>query len=73
MPMDAVELQICRCWCNQRLGGRTHLRRNGDGLTLPALATPMLQWVARTCDLGHGVAAKDSHLANVSRLLATAS
>ncbi|MFN3594938.1 MAG: Acg family FMN-binding oxidoreductase [Thiobacillaceae bacterium] len=43
-----------------------HPRRQGDGLTIPALAAPLAQAVVRTFDLGNGVAAKDQQLASGS-------
>lgn len=43
-----------------------HPRRQGDGLTIPALAAPLAQAVVRTFDLGDGVAAKDQQLASGS-------
>lgn len=39
-----------------------HPRRDGDGLSLPALAAPIAQAVVRSFDLGNGVAAKDEQL-----------
>lgn len=46
-----------------------HPRREGDGLTMPALAVPIAQAVVRTFDMGNGVAAKDQQLASASPLL----
>lgn len=43
-----------------------HPRRQGDGLTVPALAAPIAQAVVRTFDMGNGVAAKDQQLATAS-------
>lgn len=43
-----------------------HPRRQGDGLTVPALAAPIAQAVVRTFDMGNGVAAKDQQLASAS-------
>lgn len=39
-----------------------HPRREGDGLSVPALAAPIAQAVVRTFDMGNGVAAKDQEL-----------
>lgn len=39
-----------------------HPRRDGDGLSVPALAAPMARAVVRTFDMGNGVAAKDEQL-----------
>ncbi|WP_294621733.1 hypothetical protein [uncultured Roseovarius sp.] len=47
-----------------------HPRRAGDGLTLPGLAIPIARMVVRRFDLGDGVAARDSDLADHSPLLA---
>jgi len=47
-----------------------HPRRAGDGLTLPGLAVPIARMVVRRFDLGDGVAARDSDLADHSPLLA---
>jgi nitroreductase len=54
----------------RELAAWMHPRRRGDGLSLPALAVPVAQWVVRTFDLGGGVAAKDQQLAEGSPLLA---
>lgn len=43
-----------------------HPGREGDGLTVPALARPIAQAVVRTFDMGNGVAAKDQQLATGS-------
>lgn len=64
-------------WANpswrRELAAWMHPRRRGDGLTLPALAVPVAQLVVRSFDMGHGVAAKDRHLADGSPLLAVLS
>ncbi len=39
-----------------------HPRREGDGLSVPALTAPIAQAVVRTFDMGNGVAAKDQQL-----------
>lgn len=39
-----------------------HPRRDGDGLSVPALAAPIAQAVVRTFDMGNGVSAKDRQL-----------
>jgi Nitroreductase family len=54
----------------RELAAWMHPRRRGDGLSLPALAVAVAQWVVRTFDLGGGVAAKDQQLAEGSPLLA---
>lgn len=43
-----------------------HPRRDGDGLSVPALAAPIAQAVVRTFDMGNGVAAKDQQLLTAS-------
>jgi nitroreductase len=43
-----------------------HSRREGDGLSVPALAAPIAQAVVRTFDMGKGVAAKDQQLLTAS-------
>jgi nitroreductase len=45
-------------------------RRRGDGLTVPALTAPVVQFVVRTFDMGGSVGAKDRQLAEASPLLA---
>ena len=64
-------------WANpswrRELAAWMHPRRRGDGLTLPALTVPVAQLVVRSFDMGHGVAAKDRHLADESPLLAVLS
>jgi len=47
-----------------------HPRRRGDGITLPWLALPAARLVVRSFDMGGGVAAHDSQLAEGSPLLA---
>ena len=68
---DAVQ------WANpswrRELAAWMHLRRRGDGLTLPTLAIPVAQMVVRTFDMGEGVAAKDRQLADESPVLAVLS
>lgn len=64
-------------WANpswrRELAAWMHPRRQGDGLTVPALAVPVAQLVVRSFDMGHGVAAKDRQLADESPLLAVVS
>lgn len=43
-----------------------HPRRDGDGLSVPALAAPIAQAIVRTFDMGNGVAAKDRQLLTAS-------
>ena len=61
-------------WADPRwrreLAAWMHPRRQGDGLSMPALAVPVAQAVVRTFDMGHGVGAKDRQLADESPLLA---
>lgn len=61
-------------WANPSWRGELaawmHPRRTGDGLSVPALATPVARLVVRTFDLGGGVGAKDRKLAESSPLLA---
>lgn len=61
-------------WANpswrRELAAWMHPQRRGDGLTVPALAAPMAQFVVRTFDMGGGVGAKDRDLAEASPLLA---
>lgn len=47
-----------------------HPRRQGDGISLPWLALPAARLVVRSFDMGGGVAAHDSQLAEGSPLLA---
>jgi hypothetical protein len=47
-----------------------HPRRQGDGITLPWLTLPAARLVVRSFDMGGGVAAHDSQLADGSPLLA---
>lgn len=47
-----------------------HPRRRGDGLTVPGLVAPVAQAVVRSFDMGNGVAARDSELAEHSPVLA---
>jgi hypothetical protein len=60
-------------WANpswrRELAAWMHPRRQGDGLTVPALAVPVAQLVVRSFDMGRGVAAKDRQLADESPLL----
>lgn len=53
----------------RELANWMHPRRSGDGLTLPWLAIPIAQLVIRTFDMGKGVGAKDSDIAEHSPLL----
>lgn len=68
---DAVQ------WANsswrRELAAWMHPRRQGDGLTMPALSLPAAQLVVRTFDMGGGVGAKDRQLAEASPLLAVLS
>ncbi len=61
-------------WANpswrRELAQWMHPRRSGDGLSLPWLAVPFAQIVIRSFDMGGGVGAKDSDLAEKSPLLA---
>ena len=54
----------------RELAAWMHPRRRGDGLSLPAPAVPVAQWVVRSFDMGGGVAATDQQLAEGSPLLA---
>lgn len=47
-----------------------HPRRAGDGLVIPGLTSPLTHAVVRTFDMGRGVGAKDSELADASPVLA---
>ncbi len=57
-----------RHW-RRELASWMHPRRTGDGLTLPWLAIPAAQIVVRTFDMGKGVGAKDSGIAEHSPAL----
>jgi hypothetical protein len=61
-------------WANpswrRELAQWMHPRRSGDGLSLPWLAVPIAQMVVRSFDMGGGVGAKDSELAENSPFLA---
>ena len=65
---DAVQ------WSNpswrRELAAWMHPRRQGDGLTVPGLVAPLAKSVVRTFDMGDGVGAKDSQLADESPILA---
>ncbi|MCP5152813.1 MAG: nitroreductase [Ectothiorhodospiraceae bacterium] len=54
----------------RELAAWMHPGRDGDGLALPTLATPLAQAVVRTFDMGGGVAARDRDLTVDSPLLA---
>jgi len=58
-----------RSW-RRELAAWMHPRRKGDGLTVPGFIGPIAQGLIRTFDMGKGVAAKDSQLAEESPLLA---
>ena len=58
-----------RTW-RRELAAWMHPRRKGDGLTVPGLVAPIAQAVVRTFDMGNGVGAKDSQLAEESPVLA---
>lgn len=53
------------CW-RRELAMWMHPRRDGDGLTVPALAAPIAQAMVRTFDMGKGVAAKGQQLLTAS-------
>jgi hypothetical protein len=58
-----------RSW-RRELAAWMHPRRKGDGLTVPGFVGPIAQAVIRTFDMGDGIAAKDSELAEESPILA---
>ncbi|MGE0623230.1 MAG: nitroreductase [Pseudomonadales bacterium] len=58
-----------RSW-RRELAAWMHPRRKGDGLTVPGFVAPIAQTVVRTFDMGNGVGAKDSQLAEESPVLA---
>lgn len=58
-----------RSW-RRELAAWMHPRRKGDGLTVPGVVAPIAQAVVRTFDMGDGVGAKDSELAEKSPVLA---
>ena len=58
-----------RTW-RRELAAWMHPRRKGDGLTLPGFVAPIAQAAVRTFDIGSGVSAKDSQLAEESPILA---
>lgn len=58
-----------RAW-RRELAAWMHPRRKGDGLTVPGFVAPFAQTVVRTFDMGKGVGAKDSQLAEESPVLA---
>lgn len=45
-------------------------RRPGDGLTVPGLTVPAVQWIVRTFDMGRIVGTRDREFAEASPLLA---
>lgn len=57
-----------RHW-RRELASWMHPRRTGDGLTMPWLAIPAAKIVVRTFDMGKGVGAKDSEIAEHSPAL----
>jgi nitroreductase len=61
-------------WANpswrRELAAWMHPSRRGDGLTFPGLLVPLAQAVVRSFDIGDGVAARDSQLAEGSPVLA---
>ncbi len=57
-----------RTW-RRELAAWMHPRRKGDGLTVPGFVAPIAQAVVRTFDMGNGVGAKDSQLAEESPVL----
>ncbi|MEQ8860454.1 MAG: nitroreductase family protein [Pseudomonadales bacterium] len=65
---DALQWDDAR-W-RRELAQWMHPRRTGDGLTVPGLVAPIAQAVVRTFDMGDGIAAKDSQLAEQSPVLA---
>lgn len=54
----------------QELAAWMRPRHRGDGLTVPALAAPVVRWLVRSVNMGGGVAARDRALAAQSPLLA---
>jgi hypothetical protein len=64
---DAVQWAN-RSW-RRELAAWMHPRRKGDGLTIPGFVAPIAQAVVRTFDMGNGVGAKDSQLAEESPVL----
>ena len=58
-----------RSW-RRELAAWMHPRRKGDGLSVPGFVAPIAQTVVRTFDMGNGVGAKDSQLAEESPVLA---
>lgn len=54
----------------RELAAWMHPRRKGDGLTVPRFVAPIAQAIVRTFDMGNGVGAKDSQLADHSPVLA---
>jgi len=64
---DAVQWAN-RSW-RRELAAWMHPRRKGDGLTVPGLVAPIAQAVVRTFDMGNGIGAKDSQLAEESPVL----
>lgn len=58
-----------RSW-RRELAAWMHPRRKGDGLSVPGFAAPIAQAIVRTFDMGNGVGAKDSQLADESPVLA---
>lgn len=65
---DAVQWSDSR-W-RRELAAWMHPRRQGDGLTIPGLAAPLMHFVVRTFDMGGGIGAKDRELAEASPLMA---
>ena len=53
----------------RELAAWMHPRRQGDGLSMPALALPVARTIVRSFDMGHGVGARDHQIADESPLL----
>ncbi len=54
----------------RELAAWMHPRRQGDGLTVPGLVAPVVQFAVRSFDMGNGLGAKDNKLADESPVLA---
>lgn len=65
---DAIQWSDPR-W-RRELAAWMHPRRKGDGLTVPGLVAPVVQFAIRSFDMGNGIGAKDNKLADESPVLA---
>lgn len=61
-----------RSWRHE-LAAWMHPKSRGDGLTIPALASPVIRLIVRTIDMGKSVGARNRQIAGASPVLAVLS